>query len=459
MAQHIKLNTSTSVVDYLKSVNKPADFTSRGQMFKEGGLEERLGKFVGSANQNVALLKHAQSQNKPIAPTPIAPETITPAQDLKPLTGPTTTPSGAVVDAVTGQLITPPPGQPEAPIKPITATEALSNLGFQPSTLTAEQAVIQATGAPLFDVFKEKKQLAGTLATAQAEAKKQQLETESATKTKELIDTLGRRGLFFSGQTETGIKSLVDSLAMSKLGVDRELAGKLLESDLDVRERILKDVEKIVSDAQSDDEKKSKRALDILENQGLTIGPDGKTLVPTLAAERAEEANQINQAKFEFQQQQREITNQINQAKLELQMAKDIQSANNATERLNMAQERLNLAQERFQLQVDKVKSKDTFTETQSNKGAANANMPIEEFKRLDADTKNYFINNKTLINKAKKDIDEEISKKVNAQSLKDGISKQQIPQKVKDLLNSYIDIKAPKKDGERNLWHPSTWF
>ena len=35
----------------------------------------------------------------------------------------------------------------------------------------------------------------------------------------------------------------------------------------------------------------------------------------------------------------------------------------------------------------------DTFTNTQINNGAATAGMPIADFKKLDADTKNFFIN------------------------------------------------------------------
>ena len=280
----IKLNTAQSVVDYLKSQKQPTDFTSRAALYKEKGFEERLGKYVGSSNQNVAFLRQLQGEQKTTPVAPVTPESV--------------------------QQVTPAPAQPSVPVipekridvsglppsiptdvkipepKPLTATDALANLGFEPSTLTADQALGKDTGAPLFGVFKKKQELASTLAMGQAEADKQKLETIGAQETKEFINTMGRRGLFFSGETETGIKSLADSLAASKLGVDRELAGKILSSDLDLQERIIKDVQDIVEKAQSDNEKEAKRALDILEDQGLTIGPDGKTLVPTLAAER-----------------------------------------------------------------------------------------------------------------------------------------------------------------------------
>ena len=69
MATPVKLNTTTSITDYLKSINKPTDLSSRTSLFKSSGLEDRLGKYVGSASQNVALLKSLQTptvEQKPL---------------------------------------------------------------------------------------------------------------------------------------------------------------------------------------------------------------------------------------------------------------------------------------------------------------------------------------------------------------------------------------------------------
>ena len=53
----LTLNTATSITDFLKSSNLPGDYSSRQKIYNELGFSDRLGSFVGSANQNTALLK------------------------------------------------------------------------------------------------------------------------------------------------------------------------------------------------------------------------------------------------------------------------------------------------------------------------------------------------------------------------------------------------------------------
>lgn len=60
----LKLNTTTSITDYLKSLGKTADFSSRAQLYKDSGLEERLGKYVSSGAQNTAFLKSLSQQGR-----------------------------------------------------------------------------------------------------------------------------------------------------------------------------------------------------------------------------------------------------------------------------------------------------------------------------------------------------------------------------------------------------------
>src|SRR3990167_882726 len=62
----VTLNTTTSIVDYLKSQNKPSDFTSRTSLYKNLGLDSRLGAYTGSFDQNTAFLKTLQTQSSPI---------------------------------------------------------------------------------------------------------------------------------------------------------------------------------------------------------------------------------------------------------------------------------------------------------------------------------------------------------------------------------------------------------
>lgn len=68
----VKLNTTSSITDYLKSVGKASDFGSRASLYKSSGLEERLGAYTGSPNQNSAFLKSLQapSQTGEVKPSP-----------------------------------------------------------------------------------------------------------------------------------------------------------------------------------------------------------------------------------------------------------------------------------------------------------------------------------------------------------------------------------------------------
>lgn len=91
--------------------------------------------------------------------------------------------------------------------------------------------------------------------------------------------------------------------------------------------------------------------------------------------------------------------------------------------------------------------SDDTFTNTQINIGAATAGMPIAEFKNLDADTKNFFINNSQEIKAKKKLIDEAKSKKEDPISLRTEIKNSSLPQAVKDSLDNYLKKVFPDID------------
>jgi len=207
----------------------------------------------------------------------------------------------------------------------ITAAEALSSIPGVPS---ADDILAKVLASPQFGVFEEKQQLAKQLGIAGAQTEKEALETKTKTATQEFVTSMGRRGLFFSGETETGLRALTESLATSKLGVDRELAGKLLEQDLSTRERILSDVEKIVKDAQSG----RKEALDALKDVGLTV--IGDRVVPTLAAQKEARVDEAQQAQLE-----------LSQARFELSKVKSTQEMANAATRIELAQARFETAQ------------------------------------------------------------------------------------------------------------------
>lgn len=315
----LQLNTTTSIVDYLKSTGQASDSKSISSLYTSSGLADRLGTYVGSGSQNTALLKSLSSKTSSSAIPPVSsidtssftPEALTAFNNAKAL--------------IPGQATQPqqqqPPPPPTIGSSGITAEQARSSI---PQTPSAEEILNSVLSSAGFQNFQQRQQLGKTLATGEAEAQKAKLESQTASDTKQFIDSMGRRGLFFSGETESGIKALVENLASSKLGIDRKLAGQLLESDFDTRDEILRQVEGIVKDAQQG----RKEAISALEKVGLTV--IGDQVVPTLAASKEQRIIE-----------QQALQNEINAAKLELSMAKGDLAIQTATLRLERLQQQV----------------------------------------------------------------------------------------------------------------------
>src|SRR3990167_10329960 len=215
---NLTLNTTSSIVDFLKSQNKPSDFTSRENLYKTSGLEARLGKYVGSSSQN-----------------------------------------------------------------------------------TPDQIAQEALESPAFKLYQEKTGIQQLGLEGKAAEERQALQAKATALSKETEESFGKRGLFFSGMRPEAISAIAASLAASQLGVDRELAQKLLEDDVDTRKEFLDQVAQVAKDAQAG----NKQALDILEKQGLTIGLDGQ-LTPTLAARsgmRAEESLRMSEERLRLSEE------------------------------------------------------------------------------------------------------------------------------------------------------------
>lgn len=105
------------------------------------------------------------------------------------------------------------------------------------------------------------------------------------------------------------------------------------------------------------------------------------------------------------------------------------------------------------------VIEKSPFTQTQTNNGAQNAGMSFEDFKKLDDNTKNYFINGSTELNATKKMIDDAKTNSEDPTQIEKEISESSVPDAVKDWSVKYLwsVFERPKKKSF-NLFHPSTW-
>ena len=100
-----------------------------------------------------------------------------------------------------------------------------------------------------------------------------------------------------------------------------------------------------------------------------------------------------------------------------------------------------------------KGKGDTTFTDTQTNAGAATAGIPIKDFEKLDVDTQNFFINNPEQIKAKKKMIDEAKKNDTDPAEVEKEISESNAPEAVKDSLIKYLKEVFPKEEKSKPFW------
>jgi len=222
------------------------------------------------------------------------------------------------VDAQTGE---------DVPV-PTDVQTNLKDLGIAdtPSESEIAQSVIDS---PEFSFLQERFKLESLNAESKAEATKDFLEKKFQSDKTDLENVLARKGLAFSGIRATQVRALAADLAASELQTDRELASKVLDLDLDVREAIFD----LVGDAVKSAQAGQKEAIAQLNKAGFAVV--GNTLVPTVAAQSAESLAQnraftqsvnlarldLSQAQFEFDQAKNDVTIAQAQRRIEISEA------------------------------------------------------------------------------------------------------------------------------------------
>lgn len=104
-----------------------------------------------------------------------------------------------------------------------------------------------------------------------------------------------------------------------------------------------------------------------------------------------------------------------------------------------------------------KAAEKSIFTQTQLNKGAASAGIPIEDFMKLDDDTKNLYISG--IVDDKKREIDNALKNYEDPSLLEKEISESNLPDAVKDTLVRYLKSKvrtvtpSPKPPETKKPW------
>lgn len=300
----INLSTTSSIVDYLGTQGKDSSFQARKKLYDEMGLNTRLGDYVGSSSQNTSFLNALRSssdkpltengtmaskmilgQNTPTSPYGMTKTTGEQVEFKLPTSA--TTPAQNAIQTVTpksqpiAQSIPKPAEQvpTTTPQSETSASETLQTLGIDLNRLNqpmAPEDVIRSVSEdPAFKLYTESigNKMLGEQAVA--EAKKQGLEQKYESDKNTLEQKLAESGLAFSGIRTSAVKDLTESLATSTLALDREMANKLLETDVNVKEKFLDlaaDIIKKYDDGNKD-------AVDQLNKAGYSVL--GGNLVPT----------------------------------------------------------------------------------------------------------------------------------------------------------------------------------
>ncbi|KKL71635.1 hypothetical protein LCGC14_2092940 [marine sediment metagenome] len=203
-------------------------------------------------------------------PTIFAPRIPTPQPPVAPTPTPTT-PTALAAPVV------PPLVAPKAEVQ-----ETFTQVNI-PSSASEEDLAARVFSSPEFQLERDRIEASATSEIAKSRAKIDFLERQFQVDKDSLERKFSARGLFQSGMRATQARALAENLAASKLGVDRDLASQLIDTNLDLREAILDAVADVAKDAQQN----RKDAIAQLNKVGLAV--IGDQIVPTLAAETAAE--------------------------------------------------------------------------------------------------------------------------------------------------------------------------
>lgn len=322
-------NQATSVVDFLKSRGlQPAQgekfplFGQRGQLFNQFGLNQSLGEFRGSAEQNTALLNQL-GRAETSAGVNITAQNIGNiiSASQAPATQTLSTIGGAGDRTAAGTLsqdfLTRTQAQPEVTPGTPGSTEDGKDISLdeaegrfaQGETLpfavvrrlaarkgmTVEEytASVRGTspagagGAGLLPEIPSGQDLASqALATVTGsatfpleleaeEAKKNQIRLEAQREKESFIQNIASRGLFFSGAKTKGLNVIEADKLANVLGVDRKFA-------LLIAQGLEESARQIAKEAQAG----RKEAIDSLKALGFAINPITGKIEPTLSARR-----------------------------------------------------------------------------------------------------------------------------------------------------------------------------
>ena len=262
-----QLNTTTSIVDYLKSNKQDSSRSARKNLYTTGGLNKRLGDYIGSGQQNTALLKSLQTQAQSNA-QPEQPVVQDPTQQQGGLSQEQKGFSNVV--GYLSEKFGRPPTSTELSEYFRPKTEAERTGLPQPTAQTATPAVSAAetlakvTGTPEFQLQQESAQL------SRSNVERGLKEAKAGTQ-----KTYENRGIPSSGMKDVAMDEQETSAAAQQLGISQSLAGIVLTAIRDDQAAQAKQQE-------ADD----KTRYDSLKAMGY-VEVNGK-LMPTLESQKFE---------------------------------------------------------------------------------------------------------------------------------------------------------------------------
>jgi hypothetical protein len=362
------LNVNNSIVDYLKSQKQDSSYSARTKLYGSSDLNSRLGDYVGSSQQNTALLNYLKKQSQPEVTQ--APDTgAAGAQNYLNEQG-SATPNANVINYLTTKYgRTPTTAELTEYFRPKTAEE---QRGLPSNFMTAEQVYQKQLSEGYFDENLQAQKQSEAEAAQLEQIKstpEYKLQEEEATAQREGITralqqavestqkTYESRGISSSGLKAKAITDAEAEASAQQLGIDRGLAKIVLQA--------IRDDQSAQAKAQEEQNKAQTEALKAAGYVNI-----GGTIYPTLERQRYESSNELSEARLDIQEAQSEFNNEVAMLKLE-QAQQRIDNANETLElkiqqagltnelnieKLAIQQAQLELAQARLANTQDQVK-------------------------------------------------------------------------------------------------------
>ncbi len=362
------LNVNTSIVDYLKSQKQDSSYSARTKLYSSSDLNSRLGDYVGSSQQNTALLNYLKKQSQPEVTQ--APDTgAAGAQNYLNEQG-SATPNANVINYLTTKYgRTPTTAELTEYFRPKTTEE---QRGLPSNFMTAEQVYQKQLSEGYFDENLQAQKQSEAEAAQLEQIKstpEYKLQEEEATAQREGITralqqavestqkTYESRGISSSGLKAKAITDAEAEASAQQLGIDRGLAKIVLQA--------IRDDQSAQAKAQEEQNKAQTEALKAAGYVNI-----GGTIYPTLERQRYESSNELSEARLDIQEAQSEFNNEVALLKLEqaqqrlddadialeLRIQQAGLNAELSRERLAIQQAQLELAQARLANTQDQVK-------------------------------------------------------------------------------------------------------